>query len=144
MVPLSSFSGSYQTLLIWFPMARKKTHNTIIPYMIGAGFLALGLTLLIYKNLLSIQLILVTLVGAGFLTYVYNLIVVKKLINSRFDCTVLFKAIAVSVPLLIPLLFLNVDDSWLVLFGVGALSGLWCLGGTYLLLKRFCADACEI
>ncbi len=116
--------------------AEKKTHHTIIPYMIGAGFVAAGLALLIYKNMLNLTLILVTLVCAGFLTYVYNLIVVKKLINNRFDFSVVVIAVVVSVPLLIPIPFLTVQDSWPVLFGAGALSGLWCLGGTYFLLKR--------
>lgn len=114
----------------------KKTHNTILPYMIGGGFLAIVLMVLINKSILSIESILTSLVCAGLLTYVYNLIIVKKLISTQFEYNFLFKTLLWSVPLLIPLLFLSVKSNLMLLFSFGVFSGLWCLSIVYFLLKK--------
>lgn len=116
--------------------SEKKTKNTIMPYFVGSTVIAISLFLLTYFDLVTSANILFSLVLAGFATCLYNFMVVKKLIGATFNFRLAFKALFLSLPLLIPIFISSVQDSLFKLFAWGAFSGLWCLLIIYFMLDR--------
>lgn len=113
--------------------AEKQTKFTIMPYLIGAGVLAIEFGVLMYNSILEITNVLLALVIASVITYVFNLSVVRKLIQVDLDFSSGLKAAIMSIPMLIPLFFLSNDSVLTTLFLNAALCGLWCLGVIYFL-----------
>lgn len=114
----------------------KKTHKTILPYLLGALCLVAMLVVQITTSSMQDKLIILGLLVAGLVTYISNLVTVRNMLRNEFEAGFILKAVAISLPLLLPFFILTVDTPLWLLIPTGVASGLWCLGCIYFLLKR--------
>lgn len=103
----------------------KKTKIIILPYFMGAFSFCLLLAITHHQSVLTADLVLNYLLIGALVTFATNIIIVRWLFKSTLYLLEIGRSFLLSLPLLIPLYFLNVFDSLFTLIQASLACVIW-------------------